>query len=259
MSTALIEASQLSIGYPGKTVGRGINLRVRPGRILCLLGPNGIGKSTLFKTLLGLLPPHGGDVRVLERPLRDWPPHELARQIAYVPQAQESPLPLAANEIVLLGRAAQVPMFASPSQADRDVALRCLQTLEIGHLAARRYDQLSGGEKQMVLIARALAQEPAALIMDEPTASLDFGNQVRVLKQMRRLADAGMGILFCTHQPGHARRVADEVILFKEGGIQAEGPPRQVLTRERIAWLYDLDPADLDGPDAAASEARFPA
>lgn len=242
----LINATRLDIGYPGKTIGRGLSLHVQPGRILCLLGPNGIGKSTLFKTLLGLLPAHGGEVRIQGRPLDGWRPYELARQIAYVPQAQDNPLPLAVQDIVLLGRAARIPLLAAPAQADRRLALQCLETLGILHLAARRYDQLSGGEQQMALIARALAQEPAALIMDEPTASLDFGNQVRVLKQMRKLADAGMGILFCTHQPGHARRVADVVALFKDGAIQAEGPPTRMLTNERLAWLYGLDPADLD-------------
>lgn len=248
---ALITATRLDIGYPGTTIGRGLSLNVRPGRILCLLGPNGIGKSTLFKTLLGLLPAHGGDVQIQGRALSAWQAHELARQIAYVPQAQDHVLPLAVEDIVLLGRAARLSLFASPAESDRRLAMQCLNTLGIAHLAERRYDQLSGGEKQMVLIARALAQEPAALIMDEPTASLDFGNQIRVLKQMRSLADSGMGILFCTHQPGHARRVADEVALLKDGAIQAEGPPRDILTRERLAWLYDLAPADLEADNDA--------
>ena len=251
MSAVLLEASSLAIGHPGKTIGQALSLSIQPGHILCLLGPNGTGKSTLFKTLLGLLPAHAGRIHVAGRPLSSWPPHQLAQYLAYVPQAQENTLALTVLQTVLLGRAARVPLFASPRQADHAIALRCLQTLEIEHLATRRYDQLSGGEKQMVLIARALAQEPSALVMDEPTASLDFGNQVRVLKQMRKLADAGMGILFCTHQPGHARRVADEVVLLKDGCIQVAGPTDRVLTRERIAWLYGLAPEDLDDVPAA--------
>lgn len=250
MSTPLIAASHLDIGYPGKHIGHDLDLQLHGGRILCLLGPNGSGKSTLFKTLLGLLPAQGGDIHVAGRPLSDWPPHLLARQIGYVPQAQDHALPLIAEEIVLLGRAAHLPLLATPGKPDRQLARDCLATLGINHLAERRYDQLSGGEKQMVLIARALAQQPAALIMDEPTASLDFGNQVRVLKQMRRLADAGMGILFCTHQPSHARRIADEVALYKEGRMQGLDDAAQMLTPARMAWLYDLDECDLLFGDA---------
>src|SRR5690606_8875603 len=126
-----------------------------------------------------------------------------------------------------------------------EAARQALGTLGIEALAERPYPQLSGGEKQLVLIARALVQEPSALIMDEPTASLDFGNQVRVLKQMKALATRGIGLLFCTHQPEHAQRIADRVLLFRDGRIQADGPPDTLLTRERLAWLYDLDPTDL--------------
>ncbi len=246
MNSALINAVRLDIGYAKKRVAQQLDISLHAGRIVALLGPNGTGKTTLFKTLLGLLPPLSGKVYVQGQRLHEWPLRELAHCLAYVPQAQDSSLSLSVQDMVLLGRTAHVPLFSSPSAQDRSLALQSLEALGIKHLATHAYDQLSGGEKQLVLIARALAQSPAALIMDEPTASLDFGNQIKVLKHMRRLADAGMGILFCTHQPEHALRIADEVSLFKDGAIQAHGAPQQILSPERIAWLYDLEPADLD-------------
>lgn len=245
MSPALLTASHLDIGYGHKRVGRGIELRLHANEVVCLLGPNGSGKSTLFRTLLGLQKPLDGQIQVQGRDLAAWPARQLARQLAYVPQAVANTLMLTAEEMVMLGRAGHLPFFALPGHADREAAQQALASLGIADLSPRLYPQLSGGEKQLVLIARALVQRPAALIMDEPTASLDFGNQLRVLKQMRALADRGMGLLFCTHQPEHAQRIADRVLLFREGRIQASGSPATLLTPERLAWLYDLDPNDL--------------
>jgi len=252
-SAPLIAARQLSTGYAHKVVGRDISLHVRAGQILCLLGPNGSGKSTLFRTLLGLQAALDGQVTIQQRALAQWTPAQLAACIAWVPQAQDTHLPLTALQTVVLGRAARIAFFAVPAKADEARALACLGTLGIAHLAQRRYTELSGGEKQLVLIARALAQEPQALIMDEPTASLDFGNQIRVLRHMRRLADGGMAILFCTHQPEHARRVADAVALLKDGCLHGATSPAAALTAARLAWLYDLEESDLEGIDLTGS------
>jgi len=242
---ALIDVQQLDIGYGHTIVGCNINLRLYARQILCLLGPNGSGKSTLFRTLLGLQAARAGQIHIQQRPLSAWTPAQLACCVAYVPQAQDNALPLTAQEMVLLGRAARIPFFSTPSRTDHARALDCLQTLGIDHLAQRRYTELSGGEKQLVLIARALAQEPQALIMDEPTASLDFGNQIRVLRHMRQLADDGMAILFCTHQPEHAQRIADHVALLKDGCLHGIAPPATALTMARLAWLYDLNETDI--------------
>jgi len=242
----LIDVQQLDIGYGHTTIGRNINLRLHAGQILCLLGPNGSGKSTLFRTLLGLQAARAGQIHIQQRPLAVWTPAQLACYVAYVPQAQDNALPLTAQEVVLLGRAARIPFFSTPSKTDHTHALACLQTLGMDHLAQRKYTELSGGEKQLVLIARALAQEPQALVMDEPTASLDFGNQIRVLRHMRKLADDGMAILFCTHQPEHARRIADQVALLKDGCLHGIETPATALTLRRLAWLYDLDESDLN-------------
>ncbi|MBO3278205.1 ABC transporter ATP-binding protein [Pseudomonas schmalbachii] len=232
-----LEARQLAIGYPGRLLGQGMDLHLERGEVLCLLGPNGSGKSTLFKTLLGLLAPRAGTVLLDGRPLPQWSRRTLAGRIGYVPQAQDRGFPFSVEEMVLLGRSAHLGAFSSPSPHDRDVAHACLERLGIVHLRQRIYTTLSGGEQQLVLISRALAQEPSLLVLDEPTASLDFGNQIRVLEHIQALRGQGLGILLCTHQPEHALRVADRIALFKQGGLFHCG---DALSVERLAWLYDL-------------------
>lgn len=239
----LLHAQGLAIGYPGRAVGHDISLQLHSGEILCLLGPNGSGKTTLFRTLLGLLPADAGSVIVAGKDLRNWSRRALAKRLAYVPQAQSSPFPFAVGEVVLMGRHAHLPILASPSRADREVAQQCLTDMGVGHLWSRRYTEISGGERQLVLIARALAQQPDAVIMDEPTASLDFGNQIRVLEYIRGLQGRGLGVLLCTHQPDHALQVADRVALFKRGRLHYTGPARKALSVPQLAWLYDLDEA----------------
>lgn len=235
-----LEARDLSIGYSGRLVGSSISLRLAAGEILCLLGPNGSGKSTLFRTLLGLLPALGGEVRLRGEPAQHWSRTEFARYVGYVPQAHVSMFPFTVEDVVLMGRSARISRFAMPAAHDAEIARSCLESLGIEHLRERIYTEISGGERQLALIARALAQEPALLILDEPTASLDFGNQIRVLAHIQRLRDQGMGVLLCTHQPEHALQVADRIALLKSGSIQHCGPALEVATVERLAWLYDL-------------------
>lgn len=242
MTTPIVELLQVSIGY-GKhqKVGSGISLQVWPQEVLCLLGPNGSGKSTLFKTLLGLLPPLAGQVSVMGKPLHTWTRQALAKHIAYVPQAHAAVFAFSVLEVVLMGRTASLGLFASPSTHDKQLACQCLEQVGMLHLLDRPYTQISGGERQLVLIARALAQQPALLVMDEPTASLDFGNQLRVLSHIQALQQQGMGILLCTHQPEHALQIADRVALFKDGSLLAVGASEQTMTATHLAALYDLD------------------
>jgi len=240
-----LTAKDLTIGYGDRVVGRNISLTVVPGEVLCLLGPNGCGKTTLFRTVLGLLPPLAGRVLVQGQSVQHWPRAEFARRVGYVPQAQAGVFAFAALDMVLMGRAARLSLLARPSGADRAMALACMERLQIAHLAERRYTELSGGERQLVLIARALAQEPALLVMDEPTASLDFGNQIRVLEQIAALSAQGMAVLLSTHQPEHALRVASRIALLGHGRLQAVGEPRSVATPAALAALYGVSEAAI--------------
>ncbi|MPY75825.1 MAG: ATP-binding cassette domain-containing protein [Alphaproteobacteria bacterium] len=235
-----LEARALAFGYPGKPVGRGVDLSLGPGDVLCLLGPNGAGKTTLFKTMLGLLPPQGGEVRIGGTPLGRLKRREIARRVAYIPQAHTPPFPFAVRDVVLMGRTAHLRPFESPGRADREAAGRALDLLGIGALADADYTRISGGQRQLALIARALAQETPLLIMDEPTASLDFGNQALVLREVRRLVGKGFGLVISTHNPDHAFACATRVALLHDGGVMAAGAPADVLTPDHMLRMYGV-------------------
>ncbi|HEX9488976.1 MAG TPA: ABC transporter ATP-binding protein [Stellaceae bacterium] len=237
----MLSADNLAFGYRGKPVGSGVSIDIRAGEVLCLLGPNGGGKTTLMKTLLGLLPPLAGAVRLDGVDVAAWPRKRLARVVGYVPQAHAAFFPFAVSDIVLMGRSAHVGLFAAPSRHDRAVAARALETLGIGHLHDRIYTEISGGERQLVLIARALAQEPRILVMDEPTASLDFGNQLRVLGRVAALAASGMAVVLSTHDPDHVFLCGDRVALLHGGGMAAIGAPEAVITPAALKRLYGVD------------------
>jgi len=244
-----LAAEQLGFGYRGRRVGSGVSLDIRNGEVLCLLGPNGGGKTTLMKTLLGLLPPIAGRVRLDGRDIAEMSRRELARIIGYVPQAHLAFFPFTVSDVVLMGRNAHIGLFAAPSRADRVVAERALATLGVAHLGERVYTEISGGERQLVLIARALAQEPRILIMDEPTASLDFGNQLRVLQQIAALARSGIAVVFSTHDPDHVFLCGDRVALLHDGGMEAVGAPEAVVTAEALKRLYGVEVQVVELPD----------
>jgi iron complex transport system ATP-binding protein len=233
-----LEARDLAIGYRGHLVGRDIALTLTPGEILCLLGPNGAGKTTLFRTLLGLQPPLGGAVLIDGVPLADLPPAEIARRLAYVPQAHVTEFSFSVLDVVLMGRTARLKAFASPGAHDERIARQKLETLGIAELASHDYTRISGGQRQLALIARALAQEAPILVLDEPTASLDFGNQALVLARIRDLATHGFGIVLSTHDPDHALMVATRVAVIADGGLRAIGPPAEVVTAETLSAIY---------------------
>ena len=241
----VLDLQGLSTGHGRRVVSESVDLSIAAGEVLCLLGPNGCGKTTLFRTVLGLLPPLAGRVLVEGQPVQHWPRAEFARRVGYVPQAQAGVFAFEALDMVLMGRAARLPLLARPCGADRAMALACMERLQIAHLAARRYTELSGGERQLVLIARALAQEPALLVMDEPTASLDFGNQIRVLEQIEALSAQGMAMLLSTHQPEHGLRVASRIALLGHGRLLGVGEPRAVATPAALAELYGVSKAAI--------------
>lgn len=238
-----LAARDLAFGYRNKPIGQDVTLSVGRGEVVCVLGPNGCGKTTLFKTLLGLLPAQGGRLELEGRAVANFSRAEFARRVGYVPQAHASTFPFRVIEMVLMGRASRIDTFAAPSARDRAAADKALDALGIAHLRDRVFTEISGGERQMALIARALAQEPDMLVMDEPTASLDFGNQARVLRQIGSLRAMGLAIVLSTHDPGHAFACADRVALMKAGRIVAQGKPGDVVTSESLRDLYGVDVA----------------
>ncbi len=233
-------ADNLAYGYPGKTVGGEVNFSIATGEALCVLGPNGGGKTTLFRTLLGLLPSHAGRVLLDGKPIHRWPRAELARHLAYVPQAHDSQFAFTVEEVVLMGRNAHVGIFSSPSAADYDKAREAIERLGLTDLSQAIYTRISGGERQLTLIARALAQGAQLIVLDEPTANLDLANRARVLEMLAEIAAQGLGVLFSTHHPDEAFVCADKVLMLRAGAIITSGPPVLAITAENLQALYGI-------------------
>ncbi len=253
----MLSGRDLTIGYGDRVVGRHLDIALSTGEVLALLGPNGGGKTTLLKTMLGLLAPQAGEVQLDKRSLSDYAARERARLIAYVPQSHVATFAFTVETIVLMGRTAHSDLFSRPTTADRAIAAQALERFGISHLSERPYTMISGGERQLVLLARALAQEPRFIVLDEPTASLDFGNQGKVMSEIRKLAASGHGVLFTTHDPNHAMRAADRAYLLRDGTRIAEGATGAVLSRDQLEALYGA-PVDLISDRDAGRVAFLP-
>jgi iron complex transport system ATP-binding protein len=252
-ANVIVSGHNLTIGYRDHTVGSGLDVQLATGEVLALLGPNGGGKTTLLKTLLGLIKPKAGDVRLDGKPLTSLSVRERARSIAYVPQVHVGTFAFTVETVVLMGRSAHGNLFSRPSLQDHAVAQAALDRFGISLLSERPYTEISGGERQLVLLARALAQEPRFIVLDEPTASLDFGNQGIVMREIKALASAGHGVLFTTHDPNHALRAAHRAFLLRDGTRIAEGPVQSVLSRERLEALYRAPVERLTDPQSGGA------
>jgi iron complex transport system ATP-binding protein len=238
-----LEAKHLDFGYRDKRVGSDVSLALEAGEVLCLLGPNGSGKTTLFKTMLGLLPSQGGAVLIDDVELGSRARADVARLVSYVPQAHAAFFAFTVEEVVLMGRTAHLGLFSSPSRRDREAALAAIARMQIAHLADSIYTRISGGERQLTLIARALAQDARIIVMDEPTANLDFGNQVRVLQHIQSLAQSGIGVLLSTHDPDHAFICAHRVAMLHEGHLARLGAPAATITPDSLREIYGVEVA----------------
>jgi len=236
----ILEVKSLAFGFPGRTIGRDVGFALREGEVMCVLGPNGGGKTTLFRTVLGLLTRHSGEVSLRGDPIESLSRGEIARRAGYVPQGHAAYFAYTVREMVLMGRTAHLGAFATPGKRDHEVADRALEALGIAPLANKPVTEVSGGERQLAIVARALAQEPALLVMDEPTASLDFGNQVKVLERISALAATGMAILFSSHDPDHAFLGAQKALLLGEGRALEHGRPVEVIRPDSLQRLYGV-------------------
>ncbi len=249
-NTPLIAARELHFGYgAGAPVLAGASLAARAGEVLALLGANGGGKSTLMRLLLGLLRPAMGDVFLDDRPLAGWTRREIARRVAYVPQGQAMPFPYRVRDLVALGRIPRTGLWGRLSRDDRDAVDAALARLGIADLGERPYTELSGGQRQLCLIARALAQEARVVVMDEPATGLDYGNQWRLLALVRSLAAEGRAFVLSSHNPDHVLGAASRAVLLHQGRIIADGAPEVVVTPELVARLYGLRVARHRLPD----------
>lgn len=238
----MLEVTKLSAGYsPRFRIVEEASFRLERGQFGCVIGANGCGKSTVLKTILGMLPSLGGVVALDGANVLRMSDKERASHFAYIPQAHAIPFPFLVKDMVLMGRTPYLEGCSSPSSEDCEVAFAAMCQMSIEHLADRTFTELSGGQQQLVLIARALAQQPDVLVMDEPTASLDFGNQQLVLSRMRGLVDCGMSVLMVTHDPAHALYCADKVIALHEGEVLAEGSPQEVITSSVMNRIYGID------------------
>lgn len=236
----MLEIRDVSFAYPGVEVLDRVGLDL-PSRELCaLFGPNGTGKTTLYRCLLGLLDPApGASLRLDGTELHDLSARVRAQRIAYVPQQHQPPFPYRVHEVVLMGRTPHLGGVFGPSRDDRRAADDAIATIGIDELADRSYTTLSGGQRQLVLLARALAQDAELLLLDEPTASLDFGNQLMVWRTVRRLTREGRTALICTHDPNHVLWFCDRVVVLgRSGRVEAEGPPSEVVDDALVTRLY---------------------
>ncbi len=221
-------------------VFEGLQYRLKPGALSVILGPNGVGKTTLLYLALGWLEPVRGLVQLDGRPLHKYTRAELGKRISLVPQEESIPYPFSVLEYVLFGRTAFLSVFGTPGKQDVQAARDSLARVGLSHLAARSINEISSGEKQMAVIARALAQEPKILLLDEPTSHLDLGNKYRLMQSLKALQQEGMTLLLTTHDPEIAFSYSDETVLVKGDGKVAVGSASAILTENILTELYKL-------------------
>ena len=236
----ILEAREAVVRYRGtvRAALDGVSCGVQAARLVAVVGPNGSGKTTLVRALTGMLPLAGGVVLLNGRPVGEWDRAAFARVVGVVPQREEIVFPLTVAETVMLGRYARLGPLAAPGSADREAVRAALHRCDVAAFAQRPIDTLSGGEWQRVRVARALAQEPSALLLDEPTASLDVRHEMELFELIRQLVETGLAGLVITHHLNLAARFADRIVLLSDGAVIAAGTPHEVLTAERLTDVF---------------------
>jgi len=233
--------SDLSFSYGDARVLKDVNFSVGEGELMSVVGPNGVGKSTLFYCLLGIFDNYKGKISIKDIDIKNLGVQEMAKLIAYVPQSHFPSFNFSVFDMVLLGTSVQISSVSTPGKKQIQLAESAMDRLGISHLRERGYTKISGGERQLALIARALVQQTNVLILDEPTANLDFGNQIRVLEQIRSLTKEGYTIIQSTHNPEQAFMYSDRVLAMHRGRVLADGSPSEIVTEELVHKLYGVD------------------
>ena len=239
----LIEVKGIGFHYPQspREILQDCSLTIDKGELVSVLGPNGAGKSTLLNCCCGLLFPQKGEVLINGRSVRTMDPREIAKNISYVQQTQKSSFPHTVYDYVLMGRASNVGLFQKPGPEDRRIAEEALEKMHLSRLAEKAITEISGGERQQAAIARAVAQQPQAILFDEPTAHLDYGNQIRTLRLISSLRDQGFAVLMTTHNPDHCMMLGGRVAILNRDGCLETGTVRDVLTEEKLCAVYNSE------------------
>lgn len=235
-----IEVKDLVFSYGEHRVLDGVSFQVRQGELVALMGPNGTGKSTLFRLMLGFLRGQGGSIRIEGTELAQMSNAQRAEKVAYIPQSVDPVYNYTVEEMVLMGLTGSLGILSMPKEEHKKAVRRILQNLGIENLSERGYARISGGERQLVLLARALVQRAGIFLMDEPTANLDYGNQHRVMKKVRELNRSGYTVMMSTHNPEQAFLYADRAVVLCDGTVVGDGPPEEVLTGEMLERIYGI-------------------
>jgi iron complex transport system ATP-binding protein len=242
----LIKLNKASFAYGKDAIFSDVDLEIKEGEVFFLFGPNGCGKSTLIQCLLGILKLTGGTVMLGGERINKLNPFQIAKKLAYIPQSHEKPFPFKVIDMVLMGRACYTGFFSLPAKEDRAIAMEALEQVGMNKFSERPYTQLSGGETQLVLVARALTQQTPVMVMDEPTSHLDFHNELRFLETVVRLVnDTKKTVIMATHFPNHAfyfenNRVNTKIALMNNKGVAAQGSPSEVLTESNMSNTFNI-------------------
>lgn len=241
--TKLVEVKDVSFSYEKDSpiVFENINFSIEKGDVLCILGPNGTGKTTLIKTLNGLHKVNSGTVLLNGENISKLSFNDIAKIVGYIPQGHVPSFPFSVFDVVLMGRSPYINITSAPRDVDKEIAFNALKTLGIEDLKDKSYTNLSGGERQLVFLARVLAQEPDLLILDEPTNHLDFGNQIKLLEIIEQLSELGLAVIMSSHYPDHAFLAATKVAIMKGKSFIDFGSPEDVLTEENLRKAYGID------------------
>jgi iron complex transport system ATP-binding protein len=246
----LLDVKNAEFSYNGKkSIFRNVNISIERGDVLCILGPNGTGKSTLVKCINSLLKLKVGEILLKNKNIYSIGKTELAKTIGYIPQSNGSTFAYSVLDVVLMGRAPHLSLTSVPGKNDYKIAEESLESLGILFLRDKAYTKISGGERQLVLMARALAQQPEILLLDEPTSHLDFGNQIRTLKVIKELSKKGLSVIMTSHFPDHAFLSSNKVAIMNQGTIMEMGKPEYVVTEENMKEAYGIDVKILDIDD----------